>query len=50
VKRENMDRVECCSTHCERVQECRSPHECCGNAKGKMLAAFERARKGYKHQ
>ena len=23
----------CCSTHCERAHECRSPRDCCGNFK-----------------
>ena len=25
------NKLECCSTHCERWQECRSPNDCCGN-------------------
>lgn len=28
-----MTRLTCTSTHCERAQECRSPHECSGSAK-----------------
>jgi hypothetical protein len=24
-------KMGCCSTHCERWQECRSPNDCCGN-------------------
>lgn len=31
----------CPSTHCERHQECRSPHECSGT--GKNLSAAARA-------
>ena len=28
-KRQHSDRWKhCCSTHCERSEECRSPHEC----------------------
>ena len=33
-----IKRVVCCSTHCERSQECRTPHECCGNDVGKADA------------
>jgi len=32
----------CCSTHCERAQECRSPHDCCGDyAPQRALASKE---------
>lgn len=29
--------ITCTSTHCERAQECRSPHECSGSAKEPVL-------------
>lgn len=34
-KRQRPDRwKDCPSTHCERSQECRSPHECCAKRVG----------------
>lgn len=33
----------CPSTHCERAQECRSPHECSGTGRGRKERAAQRA-------
>jgi hypothetical protein len=41
-KRQHQRRwSECPSTHCERRQECASPHECCANLKN-LRALSER--------
>lgn len=39
---------ECPSTHCERRQECCSPHECCANLV-KLQAKSAAAQKGAAH-